>query len=155
MGTHPSGPSILSDSNQSLLSYVNSNQSAVGIVPHDCQSNDLPFLFKVLSVRTALSIQAHPDKALAQILHTKFPDIYKDPNHKPEMAIALTPFEALSGFRRLSEIKDNLSKYPEFACVVQNSGTHKRKNINIYRFYIYIIFFRIFLIIKFSIQVLL
>lgn len=35
--------------------------------------------------------------------------MYKDPNHKPELAIALTPFEALCGFRPLSEIKDFLS----------------------------------------------
>lgn len=30
---------------------------------------DLPFLFKVLSVQTALSIQSHPDKKLAERLH--------------------------------------------------------------------------------------
>jgi mannose-6-phosphate isomerase len=46
---------------------------------------DLPFLFKVLSIGKALSIQAHPDKALAKELFEKFPNIYKDPNHKPEM----------------------------------------------------------------------
>ena len=40
--------------------------------------------------------QAHPDKALAETLHEKFPDIYKDANHKPELTCALTPFEAMS-----------------------------------------------------------
>lgn len=44
--------------------------------------HDLPFLFKVLSVETALSIQAHPDKTLAERLHANSPDVYKDPNHK-------------------------------------------------------------------------
>ncbi|KAG5439308.1 hypothetical protein PCK2_000869, partial [Pneumocystis canis] len=58
----------------------------------------------VLSIRTALSIQAHPDHALAVELHHKYPDYYKDSNHKPEMAIALTSFEALCGFRPLNEI---------------------------------------------------
>lgn len=38
-------------------------------------------------------------------LHTNYPDIYKDPNHKPEIAIALTPFEALCGFRPVEEIR--------------------------------------------------
>jgi mannose-6-phosphate isomerase len=52
----------------------------------------------VLSVAKALSIQAHPDKKLAQILHEKDPKNYKDSNHKPEMALALTPFEAFCGF---------------------------------------------------------
>ncbi|KAJ1342144.1 mannose-6-phosphate isomerase, class I [Batrachochytrium salamandrivorans] len=61
---------------------------------HSHYDGDLPFLFKVLSIAKALSIQAHPDKARAQHLHAEFPLIYKDGNHKPEMAIALTPFEA-------------------------------------------------------------
>lgn len=64
----------------------------------------LPFLFKVLSVDTALSIQAHPDKKLAARLHAERPDVYKDGNHKPEMVIALTVFEALLGFRSLAEL---------------------------------------------------
>lgn len=46
----------------------------------------------------ALSIQAHPDKVLAEVLHKQHPDIYKDDNHKPEMALGLTEFEALCGF---------------------------------------------------------
>uniref|UniRef100_A0A0K8WAW1 mannose-6-phosphate isomerase n=1 Tax=Bactrocera latifrons TaxID=174628 RepID=A0A0K8WAW1_BACLA len=44
----------------------------------------------------------------AQKLHAKEPNIYKDPNHKPEMAIALTPFTGLCGFRPLPEIYDIL-----------------------------------------------
>lgn len=44
----------------------------------------------------------------AEELHKAFPDMYKDPNHKPELAIALTPFEALCGFRLLTEIQDLL-----------------------------------------------
>lgn len=46
------------------------------------------------------SFQEHAEK-----LHAKFPEIYKDPNHKPEIAIALTPFEALCGFRPISDIR--------------------------------------------------
>ena len=30
--------------------------------------------------------------------------MYKDPNHKPEMAVALTEFQALCGFRPVQEI---------------------------------------------------
>ena len=36
----------------------------------------LPFLFKVLSIRKALSIQAHPNKKLAEQLHAKDPKNY-------------------------------------------------------------------------------
>lgn len=46
----------------------------------------------------ALSIQAHPDKELAKALHKLQPSVYKDDNHKPEMALAVTDFEALCGF---------------------------------------------------------
>ena len=38
---------------------------------------------------------------------------YKDDNHKPEMAIALTEFSALCGFARRQEIVDNLRRLPE------------------------------------------
>ena len=46
----------------------------------------------MLSVRTALSIQAHPDRTLAAKLNADRPGIYKDPNHKPELICALEPF---------------------------------------------------------------
>ena len=52
-----------------------------------------------------LTVQAHPDKVLAEKLHLKWPAIYKDSNHKPEMAIAITPFQAMCGFRPIEEIK--------------------------------------------------
>ncbi|KAL7207699.1 hypothetical protein ACSBR1_029615 [Camellia fascicularis] len=55
-------------------------------------------MFKVLSVSKALSIQAHPDKEFAGFLHKTLPDVFKDDNYKPEMALALTEFEALCGF---------------------------------------------------------
>jgi mannose-6-phosphate isomerase len=101
-----------------LSEYLLQNPSLVGYNPKGYPTNDLAFLFKVLSIRTALSIQSHPDKALAAELHAKFPDIYKDGNHKPEMAIALTPFEALCGFRPVSEIAAFITDFPEFASII-------------------------------------
>lgn len=117
MGTHPSGPSKVDeeDNQEAFLDWIRKNPAGVGQVPADYPGDDLPFLFKVLSIRTALSIQAHPDKPLAQILFQKYPDIYKDGNHKPEMCVALTKFEALSGFRSLSEIKVLMKAFPEFS----------------------------------------
>lgn len=61
-------------------------------------------MLQVLSIGKALSIQAHPDKELATILHELQPNIYKDGNHKPEMVLALTDFEALYGFIGLKVI---------------------------------------------------
>lgn len=37
-------------------------------------------------------------------MHSERPDIYKDPNHKPELLIALGPFKAMCGFRPFTEI---------------------------------------------------
>lgn len=113
MGTHPSGPSTLTNG-QLLSDYLKSHEDLIGIVSEGYPSNDLPFLFKILSIHTALSIQAHPDKILAEKLHKEFPNIYKDSNHKPEMVIALTNFEAICGFQTIKNIYNNLIQYPEF-----------------------------------------
>jgi mannose-6-phosphate isomerase len=82
MGTHPNGPNYLTDSTP-LKSILNAENLGKEIAEQ--YEGDLPFLFKVLSISKALSIQAHPDKALAKRLFEEFPKIYKDPNHKPEM----------------------------------------------------------------------
>jgi len=112
MGTHPNGPSFKKETKETLKSVLLGNQELLtsGIAS---KYGDLPFLFKVLSIRKALSIQAHPDKKLAEYLYKNYPDIYKDDNHKPEMAIALTPFEGLCGFRPLENIKKNIENNPE------------------------------------------
>lgn len=46
---------------------------------------------------------------LAARLHSQFPEHYPDKNHKPEMAIALTRFEGLCGFRPVEEITSFLT----------------------------------------------
>mmetsp|Transcript_22482 Transcript_22482/g.47342 ORF Transcript_22482/g.47342 Transcript_22482/m.47342 type:complete len:533 (-) Transcript_22482:429-2027(-) len=106
MGTHPSGPTTLRD----------------GTTLEEAVGGPLPFLFKVLSAGKALSIQAHPCKAGAQKLHLENPANYVDDNHKPELAVALTPFEAMCGFRRLEEIAILIKKHPEFAACISNEA---------------------------------
>lgn len=106
MGDHPSGPSLLKDTSQELGAFIAENaDSANGSM------KSLPFLFKVLSIRKALSVQVHPNKEEAERLHAEHPDIYKDANHKPELAIALTTFRALCGFRPLAEIQELCKKF--------------------------------------------
>ncbi|ORX71064.1 phosphomannose isomerase [Anaeromyces robustus] len=118
MGTHPNAPSIKMNTGENLKDVVLANPDLLTPAIASKYHGDLPFLLKVLSIQKALSIQAHPDKKLAQQLYKKYPNIYKDNNHKPEMAIALTPFEGLCGFRPLLEIKKNLRKYPEIVEVI-------------------------------------
>ncbi|KAL9051552.1 MAG: hypothetical protein Q9162_005944 [Coniocarpon cinnabarinum] len=104
MGTHPSLPSRDLETQRTLLDLVRDNQALM--TPEIAQRYDhkLPFLFKVLSIAKALSIQAHPNKTLAEQLHARDPKNYPDDNHKPEMTIAITPFEGLCGFRPLDQI---------------------------------------------------
>ncbi|KAJ5082427.1 hypothetical protein N7532_011470 [Penicillium argentinense] len=104
MGTHPSLPSKDVETQRSLLDLVQDNQALLSTEISERYGSRLPFLFKVLSIRKALSIQAHPNKKLAEQLHARDPRNYPDDNHKPEMTIAVTPFEGLCGFRPLAEI---------------------------------------------------
>lgn len=69
----------------------------------------MAFLFKILCVEKALSIQAHPDKSLAEKLHATRPDIYQDDNHKPELAIAIDDnLVACFGFLTSIELRENM-----------------------------------------------
>jgi mannose-6-phosphate isomerase len=115
MGTHPNGPSKLARTGQSLKEYLEAKPQAIGDATREAFGDELPFLFKVLSVNKALSIQAHPDKKLAEALHASRPDLYKDGNHKPEMIIALTDFEALCDFRPFSVVLDHVRQIPQLA----------------------------------------
>ena len=64
--------------------------------------------------------------------------IFSDSNHKPEMAIALTKFEALCGFRTIEEIVSNMSLYPEFAAIMGNEGNNNDSSTCIYNTTLYL-----------------
>lgn len=117
MGTHENGPSMLTEKQIPLSQHLSENPSELGdeVLKY---FDKLPFLFKVLSVNKALSIQVHPSKVEAEILNKAMPNIYKDANHKPELAIALTEFHALCSFRPQEEIKYFLKSIPEFGHVI-------------------------------------
>jgi len=73
----------------------------------------LPFLLKVLAAAEPLSLQAHPtaeqaragwdDEERRQVPRDAPHRNYKDAAHKPELLCALTPFDALCGFRRIED----------------------------------------------------
>ncbi len=77
-------------------------------------AGDLPFLVKLLAADRPLSLQVHPNRAMAlagfeaeESAGTPLDSpqrTYKDPHHKPEMAYALTTFDTLVGFRPTAEI---------------------------------------------------
>ena len=80
MGTHVSSPSKVAASGDLLSDHLRQNQDGIGariINRFSVSDGVLPFLFKVLSVGKALSIQTHPDKATAEKLHSEQPHVYK------------------------------------------------------------------------------
>ena len=77
MGTHPTLPSKDLHTQRSLLDLINDNETLVSQDISQKFGKKLPFLLKVLSIQKALSIQAHPNKKLAEELHAK------DPAHYP------------------------------------------------------------------------
>lgn len=112
MGIHPNAPSKAKIGEGILLSDVlQSHPTLLG--NHTLQRwGTLPFLFKVLSIAQPLSIQIHPNKARAELLHQKDPRHYPDDNHKPEMALAVSPLEMLYGFEPSTELLKTFQKYP-------------------------------------------
>lgn len=76
----------------------------------------LPFLTKVLAAAKPLSLQVHPslEQARAGFARENGEGVpsdapnrnYRDDNHKPEMIFALTPFDALCGFREPAKSRD-------------------------------------------------
>jgi mannose-6-phosphate isomerase len=79
MGTHPKSPSRVFASNQLLAEHLAAHPSLVGrtVIRRFGTDGSLPFLFKVLAIKKALSIQIHPDKNTAEKLRAAQPDIYK------------------------------------------------------------------------------
>lgn len=127
MGTHVKGPSVVAHprelSGQLLSDWLKNNQWALGERVAKEFSAQLPFLFKVLSINKALSIQAHPTKSHAKQLHSSAPDKYPDPNHKPELIIALEEFEGFCGFRPFEEIQRFVSTVPELQAIAGSENT--------------------------------
>lgn len=116
MGAHPNGCSevTIAGSAQKLSTLIEAAPAAVLGEATQARFASLPFLFKVLCAEKALSIQVHPSKAQAEAGFAREEAAgiplkaghrnYKDPNHKPELVFALTPYQAMNGFRALPAI---------------------------------------------------
>jgi mannose-6-phosphate isomerase len=121
MGAHPKAPSQVwyQDRWHNLDDLIREDPLPIlGRIAVDRFGPQVPFLFKILAVQHPLSIQAHPDKAMAEqgfarenqlgIALTAPHRNYRDAQHKPECVVALTQFTALCGFRDISTILDLL-----------------------------------------------
>lgn len=117
MGAHPKSSSYVKGSDGqeiALRSQISANLEQELGAKVAARFGELPFLFKVLCADQPLSIQVHPSKRAAECGFAKENAAgipidaaernYKDANHKPELVYALTPFQAMNGFRELREI---------------------------------------------------
>ncbi|EOC0060077.1 mannose-6-phosphate isomerase [Cronobacter turicensis] len=117
MGAHPKSSSKIQDDQgrtRALREVIDADKTALlGALVAE-RFGELPFLFKVLCADQPLSIQVHPNKQASEegfarenaagIPLDAAERNYKDPNHKPELVFALTPFLAMNAFREFSEI---------------------------------------------------
>ena len=117
MGAHPKSSSKIEDASgqvRSLRDVIDADKAALLGDKVANRFGELPFLFKVLCADQPLSIQVHPNKKASELGFAKENAAgipldaaernYKDPNHKPELVFALTPFLAMNAFREFSEI---------------------------------------------------
>ncbi|KLO33609.1 mannose-6-phosphate isomerase, class I [Mycobacterium haemophilum] len=121
-GAHPGDPAWLQATNgeTSLLeALVADPEGQLGPVSRARFGDVLPFMVKVLAADEPLSLQAHPstEQAVEGYLREEHLDVpvsspernYRDRSHKPELLVALQPFEALAGFRQASRTAELLT----------------------------------------------
>jgi mannose-6-phosphate isomerase len=109
MGAHPDAPSVLSSGTPLDKAIEEQPDAMLGAQVRERFGVRLPFLLKVLAADQPLSLQAHPtnEQARAGFAAEEAAGVprddptrtFKDPFHKPELLLALTPVEALCGFR--------------------------------------------------------
>ncbi|MEV8442874.1 mannose-6-phosphate isomerase, class I [Actinosynnema sp. NPDC051121] len=99
VGAHPDDPSRLAGCDVPLDAHLAADPA--GLLGPDSLAAfgpRLPFLLKVLAVDAPLSLQVHPNREQAVVGFAEHG--YRDDRAKPEILVALTAFETLSGFRR-------------------------------------------------------
>lgn len=132
MGDHPNGPSHTVKNNKPLADLIAAHPEeylTFAVFEKFNKDAHLPFLFKILSFRKALPLQAHPDKSLAEQLMRQEKrekgrnEQFVDPNHKPEVSVTASDlFEGFVGFRPINEIKLFLKQVPELRDAVGNEN---------------------------------
>ncbi|KAI3556137.1 phosphomannose isomerase type I [Colletotrichum abscissum] len=104
-GDYPDFPARVLETGELLKDILDKNkEQLLGKKVITELDGQLPYLPKILSIAKALPLQIHPNKSLASKLHEQDPENFTDANHKPEIAVALGPFEVFAGFKPLDQI---------------------------------------------------
>lgn len=116
------------EDSKSLLDLVTSHpEKTLGTGVLERYGPRLPYLVKFLAPDKPLSLQVHPNKEQAESGFEREENSvnpsgnYADPNHKPEVLIALEPTRAFIGFRDPREIAQDLD-------TLECSGANKVKS---------------------------
>ncbi|WOZ75493.1 mannose-6-phosphate isomerase [Kosakonia sacchari] len=142
MGAHPKSSSKVQDASgqtRALREVIDQDKTRLLGSAVANRFGELPFLFKVLCADQPLSIQVHPNKKNSETGFAKENAAgipldaaernYKDPNHKPELVFALTPFLAMNAFREFSDIVSLLQPvagaHPAIAHFLQAPGAER------------------------------
>lgn len=113
MGDYPVLPAKSLKTGEELHKIVDENkEQLLGKNCTDKFGGVVPFLPKILSIAKALPLQIHPNKDLASKLHKQNPEQFTDDNHKPEIAVALGPFEVFAGWKPTPEIQSLFDALP-------------------------------------------
>lgn len=128
MGAHPNGMNTLLETAEPLDEYIAGHAEQVLGEKHLSRyGNRFPFLLKVLSIETPLSLQVHPDALRAEQgfsrerSSNKESRTYTDPYQKDEVLYALDEVTALAGFRDIEESLSLLGEILDGATDVLNS----------------------------------
>ncbi|KAF4457144.1 Mannose-6-phosphate isomerase [Fusarium albosuccineum] len=125
MGTYPVLPSYVANTGEDLQDVLDRYPKELlgEKVTTKFGHTMLPYLPKVLSIAKALPLQVHPNKEFSSKKHNEDPDSFTDPNHKPEIALSLTEFEAFCGFKPVEAIVDILRQKPLRHLLVAGGST--------------------------------
>ncbi|GAA4515945.1 mannose-6-phosphate isomerase, class I [Brevibacterium yomogidense] len=134
VGAHPGAPSFVDG--RGLDDLIASDPSRyLGEASVARFGPRLPFLLKILSARTALSIQSHPsrEQAIAGFAAESAAGIpldaphrnYRDEWHKPELLYALGEFHALCGFRPVPAIRATLDRFATALDAAEAASAHR------------------------------
>jgi mannose-6-phosphate isomerase, class I len=129
-GAHPLGDSPTPDG-ATLSEHLAQQPDQLGKAALMTFGRRLPFLVKILSAASPLSLQAHPTRQQAREGHARESLLgvplgapersFKDDWPKPETIVALTSFEALVGFRdpvRTAQLFEDLGVGDALASVI-------------------------------------
>ena len=116
LSCHPDGLSIISGGEydgKTLVTYIKENKGCLGTL---CKSDELPILIKLIDAQDNLSVQVHPDDAMAKELEGQ--------NGKTEMWYVV---QADNGAKMTCGMKKDTTK-EEFVKAIKNNTVEELLN---------------------------